>query len=461
MQPVTDGKFSFNIDSFYVAASGGQIHRRAALPEIKALYDTGPADTSSASDRPWHWYEAQLLHYGLPPSKVKATAKMRLLKALQEGKLSVPKEHAKIEQDLKKQWKKQADAAKPAATTAAAPKAPRTKTTAPKTGTPVPNTATPATAKAATPKPAPAKRKRAGDDEEKSNQLQTGNIDAEPSEKKPRTKQTARRGGGFAGRTVQAPANIDPEPSEKKPRTKQTARRSGGAERKAAENKANRQTRHGVSSQDDTKNCKHRARAERKAAENKTNRQTRTRRSESPPYEYYDDPMDIDDESDYGRPSPSPSPPRITSTSLGLINGTYEIDCPTVEGEWPGFADPDEFELTVRLNGKEVWGEYKLGMFEGIWYMPQRPYKASTEAIPFQWRGREMSEGQMSFDPSNQGWIQFFGDGKIAGSIRCCGDLAFQGRRVSSDVETADVLRDRWDEYNEREYERERIARWK
>jgi hypothetical protein len=108
MPPVTNGQFSFNVDTFYVAASGGQIHRRAAPPEIKALYDTGSVDASSAPDHPGHWYEAQLLHYGLPPSKVKATAKMRLLKALQDGKLSVPKEHIQIEKDLKKQFQKQA-----------------------------------------------------------------------------------------------------------------------------------------------------------------------------------------------------------------------------------------------------------------------------------------------------------------------------------------------------------------
>jgi hypothetical protein len=105
MAPVTNGQFSFNVDTFYVATSGGQIHRRAAPAEIKALYDTS-ADKSTP-DHPGHWYEAQLLHYGLPPSKVKATAKMRLLKAVQDGGLAVPKESLQIEKNLKKEWKKQ------------------------------------------------------------------------------------------------------------------------------------------------------------------------------------------------------------------------------------------------------------------------------------------------------------------------------------------------------------------
>ncbi|KAI2749824.1 hypothetical protein DTO012A8_9844 [Penicillium roqueforti] len=125
MPPVTDGQFSFNIDTFYVTASGGQLHRRAAPAEIKALYDTATTDKSTP-DHPGHWYEAQLLHYGLPPSKVKATAKMRLLKAVQDGALSVPKESLQIEKNLKKEWKKQ-DSEEPAKT--------NTKTTTTKTVT--------------------------------------------------------------------------------------------------------------------------------------------------------------------------------------------------------------------------------------------------------------------------------------------------------------------------------------
>jgi membrane protein involved in colicin uptake len=130
MPPVTNGQFSFNVDTFYVAASGGQIHRRAAPPEIKALYDTS---VDSTPDHPGHWYEAQLIHYGLPPSKVKATAKMRLLKALQDGALSVPKESIQIEKNLKKEWKKQDSKERPLASGAS--KQSNTRTTKTKTVT--------------------------------------------------------------------------------------------------------------------------------------------------------------------------------------------------------------------------------------------------------------------------------------------------------------------------------------
>lgn len=59
---------------FHVEASGHNHHRRATIPELKAVFD----GSAGPKDRPAHWYEAQLIHYGLPPSKVKGTAKMRV-----------------------------------------------------------------------------------------------------------------------------------------------------------------------------------------------------------------------------------------------------------------------------------------------------------------------------------------------------------------------------------------------
>lgn len=44
-----------------------------------------------------------MLHYGIPASKTKAVAKMRLFDAVQSGSLAVPKEIERIEADLMKQ----------------------------------------------------------------------------------------------------------------------------------------------------------------------------------------------------------------------------------------------------------------------------------------------------------------------------------------------------------------------
>lgn len=51
-----------------------------------------------------HWYEAQLIHYGLPPSKDKAKAKIRLLEALNASALVVPAHIVTLEAFLRKKY---------------------------------------------------------------------------------------------------------------------------------------------------------------------------------------------------------------------------------------------------------------------------------------------------------------------------------------------------------------------
>jgi hypothetical protein len=110
MGRVTHGKFSYDVDTFYVEASGHP-HRRAIPAELRAIFDASIPDRNQRPDHPAHWFEAQLLHYGLSPSKVKATAKMRLLDAIQDGILEVPIELVEMEKRLKKEWKRQDAAA--------------------------------------------------------------------------------------------------------------------------------------------------------------------------------------------------------------------------------------------------------------------------------------------------------------------------------------------------------------
>ncbi|ROV89665.1 hypothetical protein VSDG_08051 [Cytospora chrysosperma] len=108
--PVQKDGFSFVGGTFYREASNSNSHRRATLPELKAHFSG-----KDNENRPAHWYEAQLLHYGLPPSKVKGTAHKRLFDALMaKGNLTVPAHIQKIEADLKKEWAKKEREAKKA-----------------------------------------------------------------------------------------------------------------------------------------------------------------------------------------------------------------------------------------------------------------------------------------------------------------------------------------------------------
>lgn len=170
--------------------------------------------------------------------------------------------------------------------------------------------------------------------------------------------------------------------------------------------------------------------------------------------------MDIDDASESEAYSDPSSPPRTLKRTLGLLNGTYEVRSSDIEDQWPHAMPSDGITLSLRLNGREMWGTYEFGMFEGVLWMPERPMRPSFDRIPFKWRGRETSEGQMSFGNNQEGWIEFLGDGDIVGMISCCGALHFRGQRIDSSVRTASDLRHEWDGYNAEEYERESRARW-
>lgn len=106
--PVVKDRFVFNGD-LYIEVENLHRHKRASIADLTALLRPSQKPSKSAPsvppvDQVGHWYEAQLLHYGLPPSKTKAVAKVRLLDALNAGKLSVPPEIVRLENEMKKEY---------------------------------------------------------------------------------------------------------------------------------------------------------------------------------------------------------------------------------------------------------------------------------------------------------------------------------------------------------------------
>ncbi|KAL6413319.1 hypothetical protein AUP68_02828 [Ilyonectria robusta] len=99
--PVSEDGFAFVNGDFFADASGQNQHRRTTVAEIKEHFASG-----SDRDHPAHWFEAQLIHYGLKPTKAKAVGRMRLLDASKDGKLTVPPHITKLESKLKKEWTK-------------------------------------------------------------------------------------------------------------------------------------------------------------------------------------------------------------------------------------------------------------------------------------------------------------------------------------------------------------------
>jgi hypothetical protein len=111
--PVRRGDFLYST-VLYADPGNDNRHTRASVAEIAALlrpealnlYTNGrkPDALASAKDPPWHFYAAQLIHYGIPVTKEKNRAKIKVLDAMNQFKLEVPAWVLKLEAELKKEW---------------------------------------------------------------------------------------------------------------------------------------------------------------------------------------------------------------------------------------------------------------------------------------------------------------------------------------------------------------------
>ncbi|KAI1745438.1 hypothetical protein F4680DRAFT_402175 [Xylaria scruposa] len=458
---VSKDGFSFAGD-LYVEASGQNRHRRAAISELKQHFKSG-----SDKDHPAHWFEAQLIHYGLQPSKTKSVARMRLFDAVNAGKLAVPSHIKKLETDLKKEWtknereakkavkptgststasataagkKRKADAsnvditvnvgginitvsANSASTSSSAAKRTKTSTTA-------------TSGKAATSKPtkdAPKpKASTAGKAKATASTTSSRNTaSAAPSSSAstsatPIKKQTARR-GGICPRLGRGSTSV--VGAARSPRTKQTARRSGAFVARG---------RIPTSSAHDSNN---------------------DFGEPPPPYSEYDDSERYDSERYDSERYDSDRSDHSSLPSLGLLNGRYDIFSHEVNEQW----GHDDFDLVLTLNGRELWGKFDLGIISGILRFDERPWVSSHDRVPFTWRGEE-EEGQIWYGNNHRGWIKFLGDGRIEGELDYM-SLDFVGDRVSGQNTRSEIdapsMRREWDGYSEEEYERLNRARWR
>ncbi|KAI2632060.1 hypothetical protein GGR54DRAFT_15514 [Hypoxylon sp. NC1633] len=456
---VSKDGFSYAGDLF-AEASGHNRHRRATVAELKDHFKSG-----SEKDHPAHWFEAQLIHYGLQPSKTKAVARMRLFDAVNGGKLSIPSHVKKIESDLKKEWTKNEREAKKALGDTSSPAIKSAKRKAESSNVDVTvsvgginitvsanNSAkrTKATAKPATPakaikkepqskakkEPQP-KPKKEPQPKSKATPSSAAKPKAEPKAKATPQKTpsfasttatpTARRGGIHQGSSRGSPAPAPMSSPGFRPRTKQTARRSGAW--------SARGPGRGIAT------------------------------SSSPPDPWHSNSRNDGNGSDVKREYSDsddekfePDDHDIELQPLGLLNGRYSIRCPYVVEQW----GPSPFSLILTLSGNGLWARFELGVVSGVMRFDQRPWQSSHDPVDFIWRGREQY-GPIMYGNNHKGWIKFFGDGHIKGfldfmRIEFSGDrLTSQGTRSEVDAAT---MQSEWNGYNEQVYEEERRARW-
>ncbi|KEQ78211.1 hypothetical protein M436DRAFT_69327 [Aureobasidium namibiae CBS 147.97] len=100
---VVRDNFVYN-DAFFAQVDENKRHPRASVAELTLLLRPETSSTPPAKDQVGHWYQAQLVRYGLQPSKDKNTAKVRLLQAINANTLSVPAHVTKLEKDMKKEF---------------------------------------------------------------------------------------------------------------------------------------------------------------------------------------------------------------------------------------------------------------------------------------------------------------------------------------------------------------------
>ncbi|MCJ1344515.1 hypothetical protein MMC31_002718 [Peltigera leucophlebia] len=458
--PISRDGFHYNGD-LYVEVGNLNRHKRASIAEISALLRPDLTKSKGKSipskDEVGHWYTAQLIHYGLPPTQDKSRAKIRLLEALNSSKLLVPPEIKILEDSLQKEYQaaeRKAKAAYKKANTLSTegnskkrkqPEPPSTTVNVTLNLGGIPLGSFTPNQDSSTPSFKRAKKT--------AKKVKTVAAPASPA---PKTKQTARKSTA-ADAAVAWPAFEGP-PASPAPRTKQTARKSTGTA-------APKQTARSARSAPAQLPVKKDPAIKRDPA------MKREPGINSEPRAPIKKALPVKREPGI-KPEPSMPIKKATAVKsepgtkpapkLGLINGYYEISCPYLASEF--YDDPSSFHLILALETPRIWGAYDFGAFSGIIHLAQRPFFPSEEPIPLEWRGRETGEGEMSFGDACFGEIAFLGNGRIRGSLnnlygeRC----DFEGAKVEEGGarRSAGSMRVEWDGYNDEAYEAERTGRW-
>ena len=498
--PVSRGSFHYN-GNLYVDVGNCNRHERATVEEVTAflrpdLKKSKKVSVDQSKDQVGHWYEAQLIHYGLPPSKDKARAKMRLLEALNQSKLIVPSNIVNMEAEMKKEYAAAERKAKAQYKASMVPAVKSESTVAGKKrkqsepsgnvnninvnislgnhfpGFPgaVNATSSPSPAKKAKTAPSkPTNKKAEGTASSKpSKKTAKSEIEQPPSQAHNQAKQTARSsklteawlkdpsiGPGpinpATGLRISHPSTLSKGATEKKTPVKKepNVKKASSVTPKPKVEGATRVKKEAGAPKEPKPKQEAKVKKESPAKPSSKIKQEAKVKKESP-----------------AKPSPkikhepTAGLSRISNSSpLGLINGIYDLNCPTVEREW-GCTD---LTIILTLDGTSIWGAYDLGMFSGILSLPHRPWQASDEPLPFTWRGRENGEGEMSFGDGCEGEVSFLGNGRVEGWIGVYGRCKFEGvRRVEAgtNVRSARSMRDEWGGYNQVAYDEANRARW-
>ncbi|KAK6955957.1 hypothetical protein Daesc_003604 [Daldinia eschscholtzii] len=467
--PTSKDGFSYAGDLF-AEASGHNRHRRATVAELKDHFQSG-----SEKDHPAHWFEAQLIHYGLQVSKTKAVARMRLFDAVNGGNLAVPAHIKRLESELKKEWtKKEREAKKAIKDATASSPAPKNATTAggkrKAESSNVDVTVSVGGINVTVSASNTAKKVKSSSSKSATTTTTTAAHKPGPKPKAPKTPITASKAtSGSASTTTTSKSTTSKVTTSKTTTTTKTTTAGSAFEMKPKPTPRRGGIRQGPSRESSSPAPTARFVPGAPYARRGGGWATRGRGNATPPSyrnhssyspspvknEYSDD---NDNDNHYVKREDS-NDDEEELKPLGLLNGRYVLTSEYVTAQW----GHTEFSLVFTLSGTELWGVFDLGIAEGVLRLPQRPWQSSPQPLGFTWRGRELY-GPIIYGDNNAGTIRFLGGGRIEGSFDWMG-ITFEGRRADGQGTRSEVdinsMRADWDGYNEDEYERERVNRWR
>ena len=154
--------------------------------------------------------------------------------------------------------------------------------------------------------------------------------------------------------------------------------------------------------------------------------------------------------------------------NLDKIAARYTVVAPYLRDNYGSSYDSDSYSLAIAPSGsgKEVYGEFDFGAFEG--YLRSTSIDTAARTISFHWRGRETGEGESTFGPNNRLRITFLDDktfeGEAEGDVfeRCNLTGRYDAERSRNKVFQKAVpgWKYQYESLDEDNYERERVARW-
>lgn len=417
---IVRGEFVYR-DTLLVDVGGdGKRHPRASPDELRTLLNG-----KASKDQVGHWYEAQLIHYGLQRSKEKNTAKVRLQQALGAGKFKVPPHIADMESQMKKDYAAAVRKAKTAASKA--------------------------TRDADDAKATPKSRKRKADDDVGTSSKKTkitvkvgdATVEVDQDAPEPIKKQAAAQAAKTSAKKVSEPKKA--ERAEKPPKTSRSkAAKEKDEPRKSAAGpvKVKTPTKPKANPEPQVKaDAKVKTEPKPRAAPKIKSEPTIKRATpvkKEPKIE--PDPMNIDEES-----------------RTRLVTGVYSIACPQLADQLPDQAD--NFRLFLCVDEGKIWGGFELAMKSGV-MLTNDKYSGPDAPLSFGWRAKDSWEnGRLSFGRGCFGELVFRGQDQVQGTFHNLFNepMTFNGKRRPGPLwcgRSAYSFQQEWDGFVDQAYGR-------